>query len=134
LGSQHNGGVLSTSKVWDGKGSSKPSRPIGCSKPKAKVVFKRKHMSGLGVSQAVFKPDPKGKAPASREQHSSPATSSSARPWVRLDAGQASDPGAMSSASGFHTALQTPIHGWFSHAGCSGGDLSLSSSGGSVVW
>jgi hypothetical protein len=91
----------------NGKGAGEPSRPIGWSKPKPKAVYRQKTKLGMGVDQQEFiKPDPKGKAPA---QPSSQAPSSSAHPWVRMDAGQSGDPGATPSSGGLHAAQRTPV-------------------------
>jgi hypothetical protein len=79
---------------------------MGWSEPKAKVVFKRKSKMGLGADQALFKFDPKGKNPT---HHSPHASSSSTRPWLRLDTGQAGDLGATSSTGGVYAMLRTPV-------------------------
>lgn len=118
--------------VWTGKGTGEPSRPNGWSKPKAKAVHRQKSTLGSGTGQAILKPNPKGKSPG---QFTSQASSSSALPWVRMDAGQAGDPGATPSSGGPHAGLRTPVFsGGPLKVGAPVGPLGLSVSGGFVIW
>lgn len=97
--------VKEASTGWNGKEAGGPSRPIGRNKPKPKVVYRQKTKLGLGAGQkACVKPDPKDKSPA---QLSSQVPSSSARPWVRLDAGQSGDPEATPDSGGSQAALRS---------------------------